>query len=316
MSNLKKISTIFRNDADPNSFRGSLSKYNMTRFPGTLNRKVPYREKDGKYRTGLDPEADYIKRMSPEEAEQEITRVKGYLEKAKAFYGDIDISPRSDFYTKMTSDKLMGTPERAPIAPLKDGDNLYNVDTPEDLIMFAYLRVHPDIAPSKDAINSGKYPKAVYYVNDDSVEDAVSSKRKRFINKAIGLLDSLTTNKMKKVGRQLGLPFTDDTTEDSVYTALDTFIKSAETGKGQKNAELFISFCEMKDENLAIRDVVKEALLYNVLRENKDGKIMRGRNVLAPNEEDAIVYLTNQDNLDDFVSIQEEIKIKKIKAAQ
>ena len=314
MSNLKKISTISQKGLSQNSFRGTLEKYNMTRFPGTLNRKVPYREKDGRYRTGLDPTADYIAKLPENEREQEVTRVTALLEKAQHLYGEeMDLGPRSDFYQKMTSDG-MGTPERASIAILRDGDNLYNIDIPEDLVIFAYLRCHPDIAPSMDAVNSGKYPKATYFVNDDEVEDKVSSTRKRSINKAISILDTLSTQKMKRIGRQLGLPFTDDTTENSVYVALDNFIKSSEDSKKKQNAELFINFSEMKDENLIIRDTIKEAFLYNVLRKNKEGHIMRGRNTFSASEEDAVVYLTNPENLDDYTTIQEEIKIKKLKA--
>lgn len=315
MSNLKKISSVVRKGVDPNSYKGSLSKYNMNRFPGTLNRKVPYLESDGRYRTGLDPNAAYIDKLPEGEREQERTRVTKLMEKAKDLLGDIDFGPRSDYYTKMTIGDEMGTPLRAPIAVLKDGDNLYNIDIPEDLVTFAYLRVHPDIAPSMGAVLTGNYPKAVYFVNDDEVEDEESSKSKRSVNKAISYLDNLTVVKMKKVGRQLGLPFTENTSENSVYVALDNFIKASEELKTRKNADLFIKFCEMKDENLAIRDTLKEALQYQVLRLNKEGHILRGRNQFAANEEEAVIYLTNSDNIDDYTSLLEEIKIKKLKTA-
>src|SRR5690606_8026354 len=138
--------------------------------------------------------------------------------------------------------------------------------------------------------------------------------RKRSVNKAILLLDKLSVNKMKKVGRQLGLPFRDDTREDTVYVELDRFIKASEEGKNQGNADLFISFCEMSDENLAIRDVVKEALTYGVLKVDKGGVIKRGRDVFATSEEEAIVHLSNPENIDDLTTLQESIKVKKIKA--
>src|SRR5690606_24375413 len=177
-------------------------------------------------------------------------RVTALLNKAKSLYGDkIDLGPRSDFYAKMFDSK-MGSSERAPVASLVEGTNIYNLDVPEDLIMFAYLRVHPDVADSLESVYNGKNPKARYYVNDSEVEDALAAKRKRSVNKAILLLDKLSVNKMKKVGRQLGLPFRDDTREDTVYVELDRFIKASEEGKNQGNADLFISFCEMSDENL------------------------------------------------------------------
>ena len=48
----------------------------MTRIPGTGVFKYPYKELDGKYRTGLNPDASYIKRIQdPTEKELEIERV-------------------------------------------------------------------------------------------------------------------------------------------------------------------------------------------------------------------------------------------------
>ena len=42
---------------------GGLSQKGLTRVPGTGVFKFPYKEMDGKYRTGLDPDAAYIKRI-------------------------------------------------------------------------------------------------------------------------------------------------------------------------------------------------------------------------------------------------------------
>lgn len=315
MSNLlKKISAIPRKGFAKNTYRGSLADYNMTRFPGTFNTIFPHRDADGSYRTGLDPNASYIKQIGNEtERNQEIQRVTDYRDRAQAFFGDLNLGSRSDFYLKMTDD-LSGTYERCPIAKLKDGDNIFNLNKPEDLLMYAYLRVHPNIAPSLAAVDSGGYTHSNYYVNDDEHESEVSSKKKRSINKAIGILDTLTTEKMKRIGRQLGLPFTDDTTENTVYNSLDNFIKESDKKGASQNADMFVKFCEMKDENLAIQDIVKQAILYGVLRKDKEGKIFRGKNHFAADESNAVVYLTASENIDDLNSIEEELKIKKMKA--
>jgi hypothetical protein len=39
------------------------ARNNMTRVPGTGVFRYPYKELDGKYRTGLDPTAAYINRI-------------------------------------------------------------------------------------------------------------------------------------------------------------------------------------------------------------------------------------------------------------
>lgn len=310
MAKLKKVSTIKRGGAEPGTYRGSLAGYNLTRFPGTIHRFFPHQEIDGSYRTGLDPNAGYIKRMGSKEQEMEIERVTSLLEKAKSFFGDIDLSPRSDYYTKMTDHKMGGT-DRCPITKLVDGDNIFDIDTPLGLIQFAYLRVHPDIAPSMESINSGNYTKAVYFINDDEVEDTSAFKKKVIINKAIGLLNTASNDKRKKIGRQIGLGFTDDSTEANVYNRLDDFIQASTKAKSGGNAELFIKYYEMADDNLAIRDMVKQALMYGALRKNRTGEVLRGKSVIGNDEEAAVVYYSNVDHDDELTALQEELKIKK-----
>ena len=78
MGKLGKISTIKReyNGNQLQTLQSGLSSQGMTRIPGTGVFKYPYKELDGKYRTGLDPDAGYIKRIAdPTEKELEIERV-------------------------------------------------------------------------------------------------------------------------------------------------------------------------------------------------------------------------------------------------
>ena len=44
--------------------QGGLSREGLTRVPGTGVFKYPYKEMDGQYRTGLNPEAAYIRRIA------------------------------------------------------------------------------------------------------------------------------------------------------------------------------------------------------------------------------------------------------------
>ena len=66
MGKTGKISTIKRdysNSAQLQTMDSGLSQKGMTRIPGTGVFKYPYKELDGKYRTGLDENASYIKRI-------------------------------------------------------------------------------------------------------------------------------------------------------------------------------------------------------------------------------------------------------------
>ena len=61
MGKLGKVSTIKKeyNDSLIQTMQSELSKKGMTRVPGTGVFKYPYKELDGRYRTGLDPDAAY-----------------------------------------------------------------------------------------------------------------------------------------------------------------------------------------------------------------------------------------------------------------
>lgn len=309
---LKKISTIKRKGLDPNSVSAQLQKHGFTRTPGAIVRMQPFKEIDGSYRTGIDPNALYIKRIVNEtEREQEIARVTSFRDKLAVMLPTTDLSSRSDFYAKMF-DSQMGESTRCPVAKLIDGDNLFNLDDPWALIVYAYLRVHPEIAPSMREVDAGFYTKAKYYVNDEEIEDEIAYKLKKDINTAIGLLESMSLVKLKRIGRQLGEAFTDDTSEATVYARLDSYIKASEELKTRNNASKFIEFSRISDENLVIQDTVKQALAYGVLRRNRAGELFRGKAFFAKDEKEAAAYLSSVENQADYDSIVEELRIKKV----
>lgn len=309
---LKKISTIKRKGLERDSVAAQLQKHGFTRMPGSIVRMQPFKEIDGSYRIGIDPNALYIKRIANDvEREQEIARVTAYRDKLSEMLPTTDLSSRSIFYTGMF-DSQMGESTRCPVAKLIDGDNLFNLDDPWALIVYAYLRVHPEIAPSMREVDAGFYTKAKYYVNDEEVEDEIAYKLKRDINTAIGLLDSMSLDKRKRIGRQLGEAFTDNTSEATAYARLDSFIKASEELKTKHNASKFIEFARIADENLAIQDTVTQALMYGVLRKNKSGELFRGKAFFAKDEKDAAVFLSSAENQADYDSVLEELRIKKV----
>jgi hypothetical protein len=78
MGKTGKISTIKReyNSSQLQTMDSGLAQKGMTRIPGTGVFKYPYKELDGKYRTGLDPDAAYIRRIKDDtERELEVERV-------------------------------------------------------------------------------------------------------------------------------------------------------------------------------------------------------------------------------------------------
>lgn len=321
MGKTGKISTIKReyNSSQLQTMDSGLAQKGMTRIPGTGVFKYPYKELDGKYRTGLDPAASYIRRIQdPLERELEIERVTALKTKLEYELGDIDLGPRSQFWNYGLS---TSTDDQTHVQSVKlmDGDNYFDLAVPFQEIAFSWLRVHPTIASSHQAWERGEYPaETQFYVVDDEIENAVVYKKKQLINKAIVLFDSLTPEKKKKVARLLGLPVTEETKEEVVYNLVDNVLKQTEFKNGKYSGlnpvEVFNRFATMKDDLLHIKDLVKQATAHSVYRIKPNGKIYEGEYEIAKDEDDLVRFLADDDNQDELLILEGKLKTKKLAA--
>ncbi len=321
MGKIGKISTLKKeyNNSQLQTMQGGLAAKGMTRIPGTGVFKYPYKELDGRYRTGLDPEANYIRRIQdPTEKELEIERVTELREKLETALGGIDLGPRSSFWnyglSTSSSDSLHVQPVK-----LMDGDNYFDLGQPLQELAFAWLRVHPTIASSYQAWERGEFSaETQFYVVDDEIESAVLFKKKQLINKAIIKFDAMTPEKKRKVARLLGLPVTDDTKEEMVYNQVDNLLKQTEfkAGKyqGLNPVEVFNRFADMKENLLHIKDLVKQAIAHSVYRVKPNGKITEGELEVAKDEEDLVKFLADEDNQDELLTLEGKLKNKKLAA--
>jgi len=322
MGKTGKISTIKRdytNSAQLQTMDSGLSQKGMTRIPGTGVFKYPYKELDGKYRTGLDENASYIKRIQdPLEKELEIERVRALKIKLENEIGDIDLGPRSQFWNYGLS---LSTDDQTHVQSVKllDGDNYFDLSNSFQEIAFSWLRVHPTIASSYQAWERGEFPADTqFYVVDDEIENAVIFKKKQLINKAIVKFDSMSPEKKKKVARLLGLPVTEETKEEVVYNLVDNVLKQTEFKNGKYSGlspvEVFNRFADMKDALLHIKDLVKQATAHSVYRVKPNGKIYEGEFEVAKDEEDLIRFLADDDNQDELLILEGKLKTKKLAA--
>jgi hypothetical protein len=319
MAKLGKVSTIKReyNSSQLQTMDSNLAQKGMTRIPGTGVFKYPYKELDGKYRTGLDPDASYIKRIAdPTEKELEIERVTELRKKLESALGDIDLSPRSKFWNYGLS---TSTDDQMHVQPVKllDGDNFFDLSIPFQELAFAWLRVHPTIASSYQAWERGDYPADTqFYVVNDDIENAIVFKKKQLINKAIVKFDAMTPEKKRKVARLLGLPVTEDTKEEVVYNQVDNVLKQSEFKSGNfqglNPVEVFNRFADMKENLLHIKDLVKQAISHSVYRVKPNGKIYEGEFEVAKDEEDLIKFLADDDNQDELLTLEGKLKTKKL----
>ena len=321
MGKTGKISTIKRefNSSQLQTMDSGLAQKGMTRIPGTGVFKYPYKELDGKYRTGLDPDAAYIKRIQdPTERELEIERVTNLRKKLEDELGEFDLGPRSVFWNYGLS---TSTDDQSHVQPVKllDGDNYFDLAIPFQEIAFSWLRVHPTIASSHQAWERGEYPaETQFYVVDDEIENAVIFKKKQLINKAIVKFDSMTPEKKRKVARLLGLPVSEDTKEEVVYNQVDNVLKQTEFKNGKYSGlnpvEVFNRFADMKENLLHIQDLVKQAIAHSVYRVKPNGKVYEGEFEIAKDEQDLIKFLADDDNQDELLTLEGKLKTKKLAA--
>lgn len=321
MGKLGKISTLKKdyNNSQLQTMQGGLASKGLTRIPGAGVFKYPYKELDGKYRTGLDPDASYIKRIQdPTERELEKERVTKLRQKLESELGDIDLGPRSSFWNYGLS---VSNDDNLHVQPVKlmDGDNIFDLSNPLQELQFSWLRVHPTIASSYQAWERGDYPADTqFYVADDEIENAVLFKKKQLINKAIVKFDSMSPEKKKKVARLLGLPVTDNTTEESVYNQVDNLLKQTEFKNGKFSGldpvKVFNQFADMKENLLNIKDLVKQALHHSIYRMKPNGKIYEGEFEVAMDEDELIKMLADDDNQDTLLTLEGKLKSKKIAA--
>jgi len=321
MGKTGKISTIKReyNSSQLQTMDSGLAQKGMTRIPGTGVFKYPYKELDGKYRTGLDPDAAYIRRIKDDtERELEIERVTALRKRLENEIGDIDLGPRSKFWNYGLS---LSPDDQTHVQAVKlmDGDNYFDLSNTFQEIAFSWLRVHPTIASSYQAWERGEYPADTqFYVVDDEIENAVIFKKKQLINKAIVKFDSMTPEKKRKVARLLGLPVSEDSKEEVVYNLVDNVLKQTEFKNGKYSGlnpvEVFNRFADMKEALLHIKDLVKQAVTHSIYRIKPNGKVYEGEFEIAKDEEDLVKFLADDDNQDELLVLEGKLKTKKLAA--
>lgn len=313
-TNIGKISSVKREvNADFPSLAKSLSDQGRNRQQGTTMLIGPYKEKGGLFRTGMDKNAVYIKEMEktdPEAAAQERILVDSYRERAESLFANISVAPDSKFYSDMS--KKWGEDDVCKFASMRDGDNLYNLEDPYQLCVYAYLRVHPKVAPSGESLGSGKYTEAWFYVNDGDIETKRAFKKKNQIFKAIAVLDGMSDDKKLVVARQCGLPVKESSSKEEVFNLLADYIDASKIAKTQDNVVTFMKYADMKEDLLDVRNTVDLALIHNVIRKNGKEGYYNGDQLLGRTKPDVVNYYTDINNQGDFLAIKEGIKLKKI----
>lgn len=312
MGKIGKVTSIKKEYTNTSTLEGSLASHGYSRFPSTSLKIEVYKEPNGDYRTGLNENASYLSKLDSDSRKIEQARIKELRETLELASG-LELGPRAEYYKDRHNDRR---DFKAELVRLKDGDNVYNLEDTWQAITYAWLRVHPMIAPSYTAYEKGEFPASTqFYINDDNVEEELKYKKKTLINKAVVTLDSLSLERRRKVGRLLGLPVTDSSKEMFVYNILDTFIKQNEirTGeyKGSNPVDLFNKFSTMDDKLISVRDLVNEAVKHSIYRITKGGRVSEAGQEIAQSKEDLVSDLMLDKNQEELIALEDRMNLKK-----
>lgn len=310
-----KLSPIKKAYSDSiSTIESSLAKNNLYRYPGTARIFSPSKQ-GAKYKTGLDKSSLYMQKLeknSPEKYKEECKWIDWATEQLLGFLGkDIDLSPMSDIWNPY-SEK-----EGPRVTPIKahNEDIYFDFNDPIHLLNYCWVRVENTIAPSLEAYNRGEFPDAQYYIADDDAENKLAYSRKKIVNKAIVDFEDLTPTKKRRVARLMGLPVTDETSEEVVYNLMDTALKQSEfkdgVHKGLSTINVFNDLVSLTDGRLEVTDLVNQAIQFNIYRVGVGGKIVEGGKTIAQTKEELVDLLIDEANQMDKLALEKRVKSKK-----
>ena len=319
MSKIGKISVIPKNYSKGHTLESALSDHGMTRYPGTGVTIFPFRENDGSYRTALDPECVIYQKIEDKvarEAAQKSAQAElDRLQKATR----LKLDARSDFYNYGKFGRRDATgAEFITISPykLQDGDNIFNLEEPQQAITYAWLKVHPRIASSLEAWNNGDYPSdVVFYVKDEAEEDKKVYEVKKEFADAVMKFDSFSVEKRRKIARLCDLPVTEDSREETVYNLMSDFLNKREVDrgafKGQSAIKVFNTYATLDNNSLYIKDLIDTAFRNHIFTIKK-GSVYEGQQEIFASKDDLLETYLDEKGQDKILALEKKLKLKKL----
>jgi hypothetical protein len=299
------------------TMQNALAEKGYMRHPGTGIGIVPIQGLDGKYLTGLDPEANYIRRMritNPEAAEKEAKVVRERKERLEAATG-IELGPRSEYYSGVYGSKF-NTGQVASRVKLVDGDNTFNFSNPHKEIEYWWLTQITDlIAPSIEEWKRGICKSTVqFYISNPEAEASIVYEKNMTIAKAIESLKVMSVDRQRKVAKLIGLPITDNDKPEIVFNQLFIMLNNSiiDSGdyKGQNSIDLFNKIASMTDKILTVKSLVKEALHLRVFSK-RQGIIYEGSVSIAQSEDELVNDLSLESKQMERLALETRVADKK-----
>lgn len=299
---LVKVLPIKKQYNRTDNFVGSLAAQGYVMIPGVQKGIVPSMDEFGNYYTGFNTDSRrlrVLKEIDPKEYEKEVKALNKERADLEAFTGE-KLDPKSKYYRDLE--------ERG---GLRVGNEGVILDTtkPADRITLAWLKECYFVAPSFEQWTVGGeniHPDMEFYIADEGEETKVKFKNKQRTNAAIIKLDQTIGDIQLKWGKLLGLQVNDLSNDEDIYNKIDEHIKTSKNGLAE-----FERVVALSDAMVDIKVLVKDGLLYNVIRNERGGAIMFGNDTIAKNQADLEEFLLDSANTIMLSNIKDAVKDKK-----
>lgn len=299
-----------------------LERYSLALFDNAFHEEqLGLIERNGLvyYLNGLNEFAPEVKNIQDDEVREakikDIRKTVAQLEKDIAF-NVIDVNDK-DFWAKVTICKPNNHDFWSKVSIRCSNQTIYlNPNDSQDLIKLKAIEAggFTMIAKSFEEARTSVTPPRFYL--DKFIESiAVRTEYKKLKNKAIAELDKLSNKNVTKlfyVAKVLdknSIFYKKNTPNDVIYDNMDKFINGQGLEKIiKKAANDFIEACNMDMEELKIRAMIKDSIIYKIMATKSDGFIyhIATNTMMGRNTADCIEFLKNPLNDSILLAINEE----------
>lgn len=158
---------------------------------------------------------------------------------------------------------------------------VFDLNVPNDALIFEVVKDDPMIAPSKNAVNPVVHR---YYIEDKEKEAAVTISKAKLRKKAYDIIESLSTEQMENYAKILG---------KFLVGLSGTQIESALYDIAEEKPQLIIDV--NNDKDLKYKIFLKRCIERNYIHMD-NGKYMNGKDLVGINEDYAIQWLKDPQN--------------------
>jgi hypothetical protein len=286
-----------------------LEKYGMVTFPDTEVREFVSQDINGRYITGIDPDAPAITNIEDdEEREAKLKQIQEIKSRLERVFGKDNLDARNgNFWNNF---ELV----------VHNNKKELDLKMPKDELLYHAVKAggFELVAPDYDTARTS--PKEFkYYMRKEDEDADIKIRFTILINEAKSKLNEMYHTdpalmfRIAKVILPSSTSFKPTTAPGLIYQKLNDFIegKVVKTTK-RETATQFISACSTDRETLTITGLVQDAIYYSIIVQEKDGHFYNRETEARYGKtvKEIVAFLKNPINSSDLENITKRVETK------